>query len=188
MPTIASAKLLDKFTAQLSTAERHALQNRQAIVTCRRGRCVGWVLIAAPLDTVWQVLTDYANFDQFLPNVTASRVLSAKGDRTIVEQTDTRRVLLADVTSTIQTENIERAPERIDFRLLNGDLKRLEGCWRIYPASDDERMGSPQVLLTQTASAEANAGLFEGIFHQVFESSLSENLTAIQAEAERRSI
>lgn len=40
------------------------------------------------VDTAWQVLTDYNNFNQFLPNVPASKVIADEGDRKIFEQTN----------------------------------------------------------------------------------------------------
>lgn len=179
---------LTLLTDQLSASERDRLCARQPIVTGQSGHYVGWVLTSASPETVWAVLTDYANFSQLLPSVVDSQVLKAEGSRKVVEQLDVRRVLFTEVKSRVCTENIENPPDRIDFRLIDGDLDRLEGNWKIYLAepADSAKRQVPQVLITQTVDVEASVGLFEGLFHPIFQSSLKENLAAIQHEAERR--
>jgi ribosome-associated toxin RatA of RatAB toxin-antitoxin module len=182
---------LSQLTAELSPADREALCAGKPLVTGENGNYVGWVLVAASPEVAWSVLTDYENFEQFLPTVASSSVIEADASRKVVEQVDSRRILMMDVESTVRTENVEQAPDRIYFQLVDGDLKTLQGYWNLYPIAtemDDRVDRSPQVLVTQTVEAEANAGLLEGMFHQVFAGSLSDNLRAIQQEAERRSL
>ncbi|GAB4378589.1 MAG: hypothetical protein Kow00121_30850 [Elainellaceae cyanobacterium] len=169
----------------LSEPQQDQLRRYQPLITGDQGNYIGWILANAPLEQVWSVLTDYSQFPQFLPTVVAAEILETNGDRKVVEQTDQRRLLLMNVKSKVRTENIEKAPDRIDFRLLEGDLKTLQGRWKIHLAVVGENQ--VQTLITQTVNAEANAGLFEGMFHQVFESSLRDNLKAIRDEAEQRS-
>ncbi|WAL60665.1 SRPBCC family protein [Thermocoleostomius sinensis] len=161
------------------------------MITGAGGNYIGWVLVAASPEVAWSVLTDYENFEQFLPTVASSSVIEADASRKVVEQVDSRRVLMMEVESTVRTENIEQAPDRIYFQLVDGDLKTLQGYWKLYPIAIETGNSQdqlPQVLVTQTVEAEANAGLLEGMFHQVFAGSLSDNLRAIQQEAERRSL
>lgn len=189
--TVSSSTPRKSLTDRLSASEQDRLCRKQPVMTGQRGKYVGWILADADLKTTWEVLTDYSRFSQFLPTVASSRVLEADENRKVVEQVDRRRVLFMDLTSTVQTENVEQAPDRIDFRLINGDLKTLQGRWELF-AADVESLNvttlvdSPQVLITQTVQAEADAGFLEGMFYQVFEASLKENLIALQKESERR--
>jgi ribosome-associated toxin RatA of RatAB toxin-antitoxin module len=169
---------------RLSSHERKALHRKQPVITGRAGDYVGWILTNADLETAWDVLTDYEHFDQFLPSVASSHVLESTENRKVVEQVDRRRVLLMDITSKVQTENIEQAPNQIQFRLMKGDLNTLEGSWTARVTDGDQ--AHPQTLITQAVKANASAGFLEGMFHQVFEASLKENLQAIQQEIERR--
>jgi ribosome-associated toxin RatA of RatAB toxin-antitoxin module len=177
--------LLPTITDRLSSAERDALSRKQPVVTGQNGDYVGWILVEAPQDVVWDVLTDYSNFSQFLPTVVSSCVLVAEGNRKVVEQVDRRRVLLMDITSTVQTENLEQAPDQIRFRLVSGDLNTLQGSWQIHGV-EMKASDCPQVVITQTVTVEANAGFLNGMFYRVFEDSLKENLIALQQESERR--
>jgi ribosome-associated toxin RatA of RatAB toxin-antitoxin module len=173
-------------TNRLSQQEQAALRRKQPVITGEAGDYIGWILTDADLETAWAVLTDYDRFSQFLPSVVSSRVVEAAENRKVVEQVDRRRILLMNVQSKVQTENIEQAPHRIQFRLVKGDLKVLEGTWTAEAIDGDQADGL-QVLVTQAVKAEANAGFLEGMFHKVFEASLKENLKAVQQEVERRS-
>jgi ribosome-associated toxin RatA of RatAB toxin-antitoxin module len=194
MPSTLTSASLAQLTSELSEVDRSALRAGKPVVTGEGGNYVGWIVVAAPLDVVWSVLTDYENFEQFLPSVASSSVIKAEPSRKVVEQVDSRRILMMDVESTVRTENVEQAPDRIYFQLVDGDLKTLQGYWKLHPVATEsteagDRQGdAPQVLVTQTVEAEANAGLLEGMFHQVFVGSLSDNLAAIRQEAERRSL
>lgn len=183
-----TAQPLDQLTPKLSEADQTLLQRKDPVVTNQNSQFTGQILANASVETAWDVLTDYRRFADFLPTVTASRVLEADGNRKVVEQIDARKVLFAEVESRVCTENIEKAPNRIDFQLLEGDLKTLQGQWRVAPVTTEPSGDRPQVLITQEVEAEADAGLFEGAFHSIFESSLKENLTAIQTEVEQRSL
>ncbi len=185
MSTSTSAQSLDRLTERLSAADQKMLRQGQAVVSGQNGNYVGQVLTTASMGAAWSVLTDYEHFERFLPNVSSSQVLRVEGDRKIVEQIDVRRVLLAKVESRVCTENIERGQDRIDFRLLEGDLKMLEGFWQIYPVTVPGE--APQVLIQQVVAADADAGLLEGAFHSIFTGSLKQNLSAVKRETERRS-
>jgi ribosome-associated toxin RatA of RatAB toxin-antitoxin module len=128
---------LSQLTAELSPADREALCAGKPLVTGENGNYVGWVLVAASPEVAWSVLTDYENFEQFLPTVASSSVIEADASRKVVEQVDSRRILMMDVESTVRTENIEQAPDRIYFQLVDGDLKTLQGYWKLYPIATE---------------------------------------------------
>lgn len=185
MPMPAPAQL-DRLTTDLSSGQQTQLQQGNPVVIFSGDEFVGHVVANAVPDVVWDVLTDYDSFSDFLPTVVSSQMLSAEGDRHIVEQTDSRDVLFASVDSRVRTENVETPRQRIDFQLLEGDLKSMNGHWQIAPISDGQAGSPNQTLITQIVMAEAGTGPFEGVFHSVFTDSLEANLRAIQSEAERR--
>ncbi|MBE9177636.1 SRPBCC family protein [Oculatella sp. LEGE 06141] len=185
--SLISTQVLADLTPPLSPAEQDRLQQGQAIVTGSNGSYVGVVLVSAGVETAWDVLTDYESFANFLPNVSSSRVLETEGDRKVVERVDVRNVLLMNLESRICTESIENQPEQIDFRLVEGDhIKKLEGFWQIQPV-EQSKPNAPQVLVSQTVAADADAGFLQGAFHGLFENSLEDSLNALRQEIERRS-
>ena len=187
-PWVARAELFNNSLDRLAVAERVALRSGKVVVTGDRGRYVAKVLVKASPDVVWAVLTDYANLSKFLPNVVSSRVIEAQGTRKVVEQVDVRQVLLISRRSRFRTENIETAKKRIDFRLLEGDVKRLQGYWQIDPVEAYPGAPANQVLLTQDITAEPGAGIPKGLFYGLFRSGLNESLTAISQEIGRRTL
>ena len=170
--------------SHLATPDRAVLEQEGVVVMGEDGQYTAMVLANADWQTAWAVVRDYENFAQFLPTVISSRIVEAEGDRKVVEQTDVRDVMLTTVESTLRTENIEKDRE-IAFRLIEGDLEKLEGFWRIDSIADDSS-GSLKALITQQVTAQADIGLLDGAFYSIFENSLKENLQAIATEAERR--
>lgn len=199
--SIASVQSFEDISAGLSPSEQQSLQSGKPVVHVVGDRYAGKILTTAPVDAVWSVLTDYENFSSFLPAVESSQVVEAEGDRKVVEQIASLNMVLASMESRVLTENVEAAQKQIDFRLLDGDLEKMRGHWRVCPivmaresasdASDTVSNIDPgdthHTLICQTAEAEAGAGLLEGVFARVFTNSMKNNLTAIAQEACDRS-
>ncbi len=166
----------------LSSSEQTALRNGQTVVTGENGQYQAKILISARPDTVWAVLTDYNNFSRFLPNIVSSQLLSVNGNTKVVEQIAVRSVLGVSVRSRLRTESRENGRSQIDFRLVGGDLKTLQGFWKIESVP-----GSNQVLLIHQVEAQPQPGIPPGIFYGIFKNSLNPTLNAIRQEAQRRS-
>ncbi|MGK7888440.1 MAG: SRPBCC family protein [Leptolyngbyaceae cyanobacterium] len=177
---------LDDLISPLSVKEQKALRDRQPVVMPVSRRFISRILIAAPTSVVWETLTDYGNFAQFLPTVVSSRVVESEGDRHVVEQVDSRTILLASVRTTVRTENIEIPQKRINFRLVGGDMKKFDGHWQIYPVATRETPNTEHTLLVQSADVDAGSVFFEGIVHTLIPDSLKANVKAIRDEAEKR--
>ncbi|MCU0518154.1 MAG: SRPBCC family protein [Oscillatoria sp. Prado101] len=181
------AGLFDGPVDRLPVEERVALRNGKTVVTGVEGNYVGKVLVTAKPDVVWSVLTDYENFPKFLPNVVSTKIVGANGNRKVVEQVSERQVFLVSVTSRVRTENTETEKQRIDFRLVDGDLKELQGFWLIEPVSEIPGREQTQVLITQEVQAKPKGGTPEGMFYDIFKGAIEGNLKAIQKEVNKRS-
>jgi len=181
-----SAQPLNEIDASLSPTQQDELRRGEPVVTASGSHYVGRVVISGTPETAWNVVADYENFEVFLPSVVSSRVLEGKGDRKVVEQVVQQKVFLVDFKSSLQTENVEVAPQRIDFQLLQGDFETFEGHWQISPVRANDN-SAQQVMITQAVDAEAGVGLFEGNFGDLFMESMRENMVALRAEVERRS-
>ncbi|ASC70146.1 hypothetical protein XM38_010760 [Halomicronema hongdechloris C2206] len=174
-----SESLHQRTLESLPAKTQQKLQRGQVVLQGSSGQYRVLVLARAAYDIAWSVLTDYDNFDRFLPTVVSSRVLEQDGNRNIVEQVDRRKIiLLGKMESTVRTENVEQDGQ-IDFRLLQGDLQTMEGYWRLDSLPE-------QVLVTQQVTAEADLGPFRGMFYTLFADSLVHTMRAIRREIERR--
>jgi ribosome-associated toxin RatA of RatAB toxin-antitoxin module len=170
-----------------TVAQPQTLRQGKVAVEGQSGQYTAQVLVQASPDVAWDVLTDFDSFSDFLPTVVSSEVIQTQGDRTVVEQVDRRQVFLMTVDSTVRTENRTHPDQqRIDFHLVDGDLKKMKGYWQVQPVVSDSGAEPDQAIVIQTVEADADKGVFDGAFYSIFEDSLHDNLQAIKAEIERR--
>ncbi len=106
-------------------------------------------MLEAPLELIWQTLTDYGRLADFIPGMRRSRVVEQRGAVTIVEQSGEARFLFLSFPIEVTLASTERPPHAIEASMLKGNLKRLEGIYRIEP------QGGGGVLLTWSGIIEA---------------------------------
>jgi ribosome-associated toxin RatA of RatAB toxin-antitoxin module len=89
--------------------------------------------VAATPAAVWRILTDYDHLADYLPYLDSARVVSRNGDRIIVEQLGTARFLFFRQPIRLLVKVHERAPDRIDIGLIDGDMKVYRASWQLSP-------------------------------------------------------
>ncbi|KAF3890740.1 cyclase/dehydrase [Tolypothrix bouteillei VB521301] len=186
IPT-STAGLFDSTVDRLPTNERVALRKGESLVTGEKGKYTARVLVTTSLDTAWEVVTDYSNFAKFLPNVVSSKVISVNKNQKVIEQVDSRQVLLLRVKSRVRSAITETAKSRVDFQLVEGDLKSMKGYWLIEPIATYTGAKATQVLITQVVEAQPKSGTPAKVFYSIFKDSLSNTMGAIKQEVEKRS-
>jgi len=187
MPGLPSrADLFDGPVDRLPVPERVALREGKPVVVGENGFYTARILVKAPPKVVWSVLTDYGNFSEFLPNVIESRILEADGDRKVVEQVRQQQVFVVTVRSRVRYEAREIDQQKIEFKLIEGDLTRMEGFWLIEPVAPHPLAEPDQILITQQILAEPSGGTPKDTFNNIFKGSLTGNLLAIREEIKRR--
>ncbi|MEO0946567.1 MAG: SRPBCC family protein [Cyanobacteria bacterium J06641_5] len=181
------ANVFDTPLKPLPVAERVALREGQPVLTeVAEGRYVARVLLEAPVETVWDVLTDYGNYDEFLPNVVSSEITSNDGAQKTVEQVSVGRAFVFSKQARSLSEIREKALQQIDFRLLEGDLKTSRGSWKLDAFSTSLRGPDDLVLVTYTIEIDPGKTFSRGIFFNVFEEAIVDTLSAITTEVETR--
>lgn len=187
VPTMpAHADLFDGPVDRLPSVQRDSLRKGQTVVTGDRGKYVARVLVTASPDAVWRVLTDYGNLYKFIPNMSSSKILENRGDRKVIEQVDSRQVFLVPIVSRTKLAITETNRKQIDFRLIDGDLAKMEGYWKIEPVSTVPRRPPTQVLITYSINAQPNGSTPADAFYGIFKDALGETLQAIKKEVKNR--
>ena len=108
-------------------------------------------MLDAPLELIWQTLTDYGRLAEFIPGMRRSRVVSQNGPVTVIEQSGDARFLFVSVPIEVTLSSTEKPPYVIDGSLLKGNLKKLDGSYRIEPQPGG------RVLLTWHGVVEAES-------------------------------
>lgn len=181
-----SAKLFDSPVDRLPVLERAALRDGKVTLTGTEGKYTARVLVKASAAKAWEVLTDYNNFEQFLPNVASSQLLEANGNKKVFEQVNSVQVLVINKKARIRIAVTETYPQQINFQIVDGDLKSLDGVWTIEPVSPYPSTPPDRVLITHQVSVKPSSG--GSIFYGIYEDTLQKTLAAIKQETELRSL
>ena len=98
--------------------------------------------IRAPYALIWQTLTDYDHLSEFIPGMMTSHVIGRRGSTAIVAQTGEAGFMLFSYPISVVVESREEPPSFIGIRVLKGNLKQLDGGYRIEKTGhrDDEYM------------------------------------------------
>ena len=183
LPGTFAAQSLPKtgnFFTRLPSSEQTTLKAGNAVVNGDNGRYTGRVLVTAPVDTTWKVLTDYNRFKDFLPGVVSSRILETTGNQTVFEQVNSVKVFLFTQKSRLVVAASKQYPKQIDFQLKEGDVKSLKGVWKLEPIS------SSQVLITQEVTFDPGDLVPRSLAFKIYKNALADSLKAIKQETERR--
>lgn len=137
-------------------------------------------VVHAPAELIWQTLTDYDHLSQFVPGIDSSRVVSRQGSKVVVEQQGGARWLFFYCPIRVTVATTEQPFERIDVHLLQGNLRRLDGRYRIEAQPD----GSSR--LTWQGLIEPDNPLPSFIRMAVLRRSISDQFAGMVREIERR--
>ncbi|MGF1479091.1 MAG: SRPBCC family protein [Cyanophyceae cyanobacterium] len=181
-----SAQLFDGPVDRLPVEERVALRNGQVVIVGQQGQYTGRVLVTAPLEITWAVLTDYDNFENFFPNVVDSQLLEANGNRKVFEQVNSVQAFIFSKKTRVRIAATETYLEQIDFNLVEGDLGSLTGVWQIEPVSPQASAPPQQVLITHRVTVEPGSTPSFGLFFSIYEDTLADTLAALKQEIELR--
>lgn len=165
----------------LTSQEEADLESGKVILQGEKGQYVVRVATTGNLEKAWEVLTDYNDFQEFLPNIIDSKIIEENADLTIFEQTNLVDLFLLTKEFTVQIAATKNYPQKIDFEIVEGDLKQLQGSWEV------EALPSEQILVTHRVIVAPKTKGESAIFYGIYESSLEETLTAIAAEITKRS-
>lgn len=175
---------LTLINSPLAVAERVdpillASQPQRATLTGKNGQYVVRIVVNTSADTAWKVLTDYNNYYRFFPNVVSSKLLKVQGNEKIFEQVYKIQAIVIDQKTVIRLAATEAYPKQINFKLVEGDVKALQGNWKIDPIS------AKQVVIQHQVNVDPGSGS-QTLFYTIYENTLKMTLEAVKKEAERR--
>jgi len=100
----------------------------------RAGRAVSVearATLTAPLELIWGTLTDYDHLAEFVPGMRTSRTIGRRGPAAIVEQEGEAGFLIFSYTINVVVASAEYPPNLIELHVLSGNLRQLDGGYRI---------------------------------------------------------
>ena len=133
------------------------------------------IVIDAPLEAVFAVITNYEKYPEFLSEVKAVRVTDRRGGEALVHY-EVR--VLKSIRYTLRIK--EAAPQRVSWSLVEGELMRENrGSWLLEPQGNQTRA---------TYSIEVTLGPLvpKAMVNVLVDSSLPKMLEAFKTRAESK--
>lgn len=165
----------------LAIAKAEEEQSSQINVEGEKGNYVAELEVEGSLEKAWEVLTDYDNFENFIPNTVNSKIIEENGNNLVFQQTNSIDLILLTQEFVVQIAATKMPRQKIDFQMIEGDLGSLTGSWQIEQFSDRQVRIIHRVNVTPKSQGEAL------IFYPIYENSLEETLEAIAEEITKRS-
>ena len=136
-----------------------------------------------PIDSIWDVLTDYDHLSELIPNLASSELLSRNGDRVSLKQVGSQKLMGLRFSAQVQIELIERREiGTLEFHLVKGDFRRFEGAWKMKTLSD----GKGTCLLYEL-TVQGCIGMPVALIEQRLREDLKTNLLAVEKAAMTKS-
>ena len=180
MNSIASDENLD---AEVLAAESDRLEALQAGVEVSTDRAEGRrrqisarIHIPHPQAQIWEILTDYDQLADFIPNLAKSQRLPQPNHLIRIEQVGSEVFLKFKFRARVVLDMIEHYPERIDFKMVEGDFKEFAGSWKLESTSDGTDLRYTVTILPPLAMPV-------GLIERRLRSGLVMNLSAIRDRA-----
>ncbi len=147
------------------------------------GQYTGHVVVRGTQRAAWSVLTDYDNFERYMPNVIESKLLQSSGNRKVFEQVQLFQLVLVSRRARVKIVVTENPPNSLKFKVVEGEVKALEGGWQIKPLAANLFLISHQVSVEPDIKSSINRRLF----YSVYEDTLENTFAAIRQEIAQRS-
>ena len=95
------------------------------------------IIIDAPLDKVWQVITDFESYPNFVPGHKISKIIKKHGYETIVASAVEFKFMVISTTVVYNTKYILKKPELVTF---DTEKNNETGCFKLIPIDEGERV------------------------------------------------
>lgn len=161
----------------LTSQEQSALRQGRVLLSGEDGNYTARVMANGSVETAWAVLTDYNNFANFFPGVESSQLLETNGNQNTFEQVNVIRIFPITHRERVVIAASETYPTKISFRMVDGDLRKLQGAWYVTGAGD-------QVMITHQVLVEPSSN--RSLFFNIYKDNLQKTMAALKQEIERR--
>ena len=132
-----------------------------------------------PIESIWNVLTDYDHLSELIPNLASSEILCRNSNRVHLKQVGSQKLMGLNFSAQVQLELIEnREMGSLEFHLLKGDFRRFEGAWRMQELKNREG-----TCLLYELTVQGCVGMPVALIEQRLREDLKTNLLAVEQAA-----
>ncbi len=154
------------------------------VVADARGAAVGidaQATLAVPHALIWSTLTDYGRLAEFIPGMQSSRITARQGPTAIVEQRGTAGFFIFSHDIDVVVASTEHPPDSIEIRVVKGNLRQLQGRYRV-----EKTAGTDRWVLRWQGLIEPELSLPHFIGVPLIRASIADQFRGMVDEIERR--
>ncbi len=130
-------------------------------------------------ESLWKVLTNYNQLNEFIPNLLSSEVISRKENQINLKQVGSQEFLGFNFSAEVFIKLIEDKPNGLlTFSLLKGDFRKFEGSWKIDSFPTKKRCSLTYELIVQGCF-----GMPISLIEKNLKINLTNNLLAVEKAA-----
>ena len=107
----------------------HLVQLRIDKLEGRKRQVLGAVQIPRSLNQVWQVITNYESFPDFMPVVSKSHLIIMSNGSTYLEQLRTKKFMGISIVARSVFKISESYPHKVSYDLIEGDFQEFSSQW-----------------------------------------------------------
>ncbi len=134
------------------------------------------------IDSIWNILTDYDNLSNHIPNLVSSKVISRDANRVHLAQVGAQKLMGLRFSAQVQLELIEnRDLGVLSFHLIKGDFRRFEGLWKMKQLKENNG-----TCLLYELTVQGCLGMPVALIEQRLRGDLKTNLLAVEQAALKR--
>lgn len=140
------------------------------------------IQILRPLESVWQVLTDYEAFPEFMPILSESRRLKTSDGSICLEQVRTKKFMGMSMSARSVFSIVEKYPHAIHYRLIEGDFQKFTSQWQLEALDSSDK--NPGINLVYTVSVLPKLIFPVALIEHVLSQDIPASLLAIRQRVE----
>lgn len=137
--------------------------------------------VCAPRERVYRLCCDMESFPRFMPDVKSVKTLERGPGRTVTEW-DTR--IQGRAFRWKEEDIFDDANCHIDFKLIEGDIKRFDGFWQIDQADDAGDHSRVTMALDFDFGVPMLAALLDPLARMAIKANVQKMLHAIKEQSE----
>lgn len=134
--------------------------------------------LKATREAAWRVLTDYARYAEFLPDMQTSKVVSRSGAEAVIEQRGEARFLWFRLPLHVKLAVLEVPFDWVESKLITGTLRDFQGRYELQKAGDAMRL----VYKGRMTLDQEHRGIFDSV---AVRHNVSRQFRALVREIER---
>ena len=173
--------------SNFSESQLRRLTNGEVLVSVQKtgdppkGRVEAVILIQADSENIWRIMNDCQDIPNFIPGLVSCHILESGPDWDVIQHEVKWIWFFPKISYVFRAEYDPN--RRIEFTRIRGDLRAMEGAWRLDPLAQNN-----QTIVTYSVFLDLGFFVPQWLVRRSLKVNLPEVLTALRQKVMDNSI